>query len=348
MNGGTLPNSRVDLTSGVIPPGQSRTDRFPVVGERAPSRTPPTGESSPPSGWTVAIAGRVEQPVVLTDADRAELPRSDLVADIHCVTGWTHLAMGWTGTPLATVLALARPRPDARFVRFIAHSERAHDTSLPLDVATSDGWLVDRYAGQPIPTEHGGPVRIVVPSRYFYKSLKWVARIELLTDDRLGYWERESSYHNIGDPLTGDQRFTTGSLRPEQVARFLTAQDYAKYRGRAMVGLDLRSWSPAAHDLSLLQLKGCDLRGVDLSHRDLHGINLSLSDLRRADLSGSDLTDADLEGADLREANLTGAVAPRTALSATKLVGAHVTGLDWQGASGLLEADEAWLRDHTN
>ena len=122
----------------------------------------------------------------------------------------------------------------------------------------------------------------MTPGRYFYKSLKWVRKIEVMAQDVLGYWERTSQYHQVGDPWAGDQRFATGSLPPDRLARFRDAQDFRRYRGplKVMIGIDLVGWSPRGRDLRALELKNCDLRGADLHGVDLRDANLSLSDLR--------------------------------------------------------------------
>jgi DMSO/TMAO reductase YedYZ molybdopterin-dependent catalytic subunit len=109
------------------------------------------------------------------------------VVDLHCVTGWSRLDVAIRGVPLADLLAVAAPKPAARFVRFASASERHHDTSLPLALAARDVWLVDEIDGAPLPLEHGFPLRTICPARYFYKSLKWLRAIELLAEDRLGY-----------------------------------------------------------------------------------------------------------------------------------------------------------------
>jgi hypothetical protein len=192
--------------------------------------------------------------------------------------------------------------------------------------------------------EHGWPLRTVLPSRYFYKSLKWVHRVEFLAEDRLGYWERESAYHNVGDPTDGDQRFTTGSLDPRQLSRFLAATSYAKYRRRPLIGLDLRGWRPASTDLSDLALKDCDLRGVDLSGHDLRRANLSLSDLRGVDLRGADLSGADLEGADLSGADLREADLSHALLTAARFERVRADGIRLDGVVGLFDSQAGWLR----
>jgi hypothetical protein len=244
--------------------------------------------------------------------------------------------------------------PEARFVRFVAYSERRHDTSLPLDLARAETWLIHSRDGLPLAPEHGYPLRTVTPSRYFYKSLKWLHAIELMAADRLGYWERESDYHNGADPWPGDQRFTTGSLKPEQARRFRQATRFAPYRGgaKALIGLDLRDWQPATSQLGAIQLKACDLRGARLAGVQLAGANLSLCDLRDADLSTADLRGADLEGANFSGADLRGADLRDTLLNATRFFEieagqkrqARIGGLVWQGGRGLLEEQEAFLR----
>lgn len=317
----------------ILPPGQIETTRFPVVGERAPSPEI--------DGWRLVIDGLVTEPVVLDLDAYLALEHRSLTFDIHCVTSWTRFGSTFTGIPLAD---LVDPLPEARFLSFTAYSSRGHHTSLPLDYALSNSWVVHEFEGEPLATEHGGPVRVVTPGKYFYKSIKWLARVEALAEDRLGWWETNSSYHNNADPFAGDERFTTGSLRPDQVERFKHADTLDKYRGRVLIGLDLRDWSPTTRDLRRLYLKSCDLSGVDLSERDLRACNLSLSDLREANLAGSDLSGSDLEGADFSGADLSGADLSGTLLSATRFDGASLDGASFEGASGLLEGQVAHLR----
>ncbi|MFP4072546.1 MAG: molybdopterin-dependent oxidoreductase [Actinomycetota bacterium] len=315
-----------------LPPGQIETRRFPVVGERRPSAG--LGD------WRLSIQGLVDSPRMVDLEELLALDPAEITFDIHCVTSWTRRGSTFTGVPLARLVS---PLPGARFVSFTAYSDRNHHTSLPVDYAMAHSWVVHRFEGEPLPVEHGGPVRVVTPGKYFYKSIKWLKTIELLPEDRLGWWETNSSYHNNADPGPGDQRFTTGSLRPDQLDRFKTATNLDKYRGRMMIGLDLRNWAPAMSDLRRLYLKNCDLRGVDLSDADLREANLSLSDLkgailRGADLSGSDLEGADFTGADLSEADLSG-----TALSAARFSDAMVEGARFDGAWGLLEGQAFYL-----
>lgn len=333
-----------------LPPGQTATLKFPLVGEREPSP-----EALDLSTWHLLVEGMVEQPLRLTHPDVLALPQAELVADIHCVTSWSHLGMRLAGTPLSVLLERARPRPAARFVRFEAYSPRRHDTSIPLALALADTWLIHSRDGEPLSPEHGFPLRTVTPSRYFYKSLKWVHRIELLAEDQLGYWERESDYHNVADPWPGDQRFVSGSLPPDKLKALKEATNFASFRGerKVILAADLRGWQPKARDLGNLHLKNCDLRDARLDGAQLEGANLSLSDLRGANLRGANLRNADLEGANFAGADLTGAVLRDTALSATKffevgadgiVLGAKIEGMTWEGGRGLLEAQEGFLR----
>jgi DMSO/TMAO reductase YedYZ molybdopterin-dependent catalytic subunit len=329
-------SEEIDVTTEAVPPGQVLTRRFPVVGERAPA---------PGAAWRLEVDGLVARPLSLALDQALALPGGTLRMDVHCVTGWTRRAMTFQGAPLAALLERAGPLPAARFVRFVARSERDHDTSLPLEIARG-AWLAHGADGAPLSPEHGGPLRLVTPGRYFYKSLKWLRRIELLAEDRLGYWERESAYHNGADPWPGDQRYRTGSLDPARLARLRAAADFSRWRGpRGLVlGADLRGWAPATLALGAVALKACDLRGAQLGGADLTGANLTRSDLRGADLSGADLRGADLEGANLEGADMTGADLSGAALTAAHFVGARVGGLRLAGAWGLLEDQEAWLR----
>jgi hypothetical protein len=333
-----------------LPPGQVLTRKFPVVGERAPAAA-----ALDLTGWRLEVGGLVERELALDWTAYRALGRAERVVDLHCVTGWSRLGTRLAGVPLARLLELAGVRPAARFVRFAAYSERLHDTSLPLELALADTWLVDEIDGRPLDVEHGSPLRTVTPGRYFYKSVKWLRRVELLAEDRLGYWERESAYHNVGDPWPGDQRFTTGSVDPDELARFRVATDFAPWRlpRKVLLGVDLAGWRPATRDLARLQIKASDLRGAELAHCDLTAANLSLSDLRGACLVGARLAGADVEGANFAGADLSGADLTGAALSATRFFdadrhgrrrGANVEGLVLAGAYGLLEAQEEWLR----
>lgn len=330
----------------VLPPGQVLTERFPLVGEQAPA------PGLTPESCRITISGRVAQPLTIHFAELLARPSQQRVADIHCVTGWSRRALVFRGWPLAEVLAAARVTDDARHVRFIAHSRRAHDTSLPLALALADTWLVHEIDGEPLSPEHGGPLRTVTPGRYFYKSLKWLAAIELLAEDRPGYWERVSAYHNEADFLS-EQRFDEARIASaETVAQFREAADFSGWRDTVLLKARLGGWQPRTLDLAGIQAKACSFRNAALAGVNLRGANLSLSNLEGADLRGADFSGADLEGASLAGADLRGARMVDVALSATrffrdfangKRLAARVDGLVIENPQGLLETQAAFL-----
>jgi len=148
---------------------------------------------------------------------------------------------------------------------------------------------------------------MVTPSRYYYKSLKWVHRIEILAEDRLGFWEQKSNYHNEADPWRGDQRFISGSIPPQMLKAFRKVESFDRYRGEVVYSADLHAWEPKNLDLHGIQLKNCDLRQAKLDGAILTGSNLTLSNLRGASLREAVLDNTDLEGAYLADADLSGA-----------------------------------------
>lgn len=327
-----------------LPPEQTATRKWPVVGERAP-----TPEALDPARWRLTVGGLVERPHDYAQAELRALCDREVRADLHCVTRWSRRDMVFTGLPLAALLEVAKPRPEARYVRFTAYSPRAHDTGLPIEVARADTWLVHSADGAPLTVEHGAPLRTLTLGRYLYKSLKWVRSVELLSAPALGYWERTDGYHENADPWPGTERYVSGSVTPEALARFRGATDLSGHRGRTLRGLDLRGWRPATRALSGLALKDCDLRGADLSGCDLRGTNLTMARLAGARLDDADLTGADLEGAWLAGASLRRACLRGAFLTAATLFepgegpAADVTGALFGGATGLLEDALAWL-----
>ena len=312
-----------------LPPEQIATRKWPVVGERAPAADAPAR-----ADWTLeVVAGGASR--TLDWAQLLALPQREVVTDVHCVTRWSHRAMRFVGTPLAEVVD---PVDGATSVHFTAWSARGHDSSLPVEVALASSWLVHATEDGPLSVEHGGPLRVVTTGRYFYKSLKWLRRVELRDTHALGYWERTDGYHDNADPWPGDERYVGGSLAPKRLEALRTATDFGRWRGQTVRTADLRDWAPATLDLRDLRLKNCDLRGARLAGADLRGANLTLSDLRDADLRGADLRDADLEGARFDRADLRDADLRHTALTATRFDDARVQRLRWDGATGVLES----------
>jgi DMSO/TMAO reductase YedYZ molybdopterin-dependent catalytic subunit len=328
-----------------LPPRQQETRKFPVVGEREP-----LPEALDLSHWSLTVGGEVEQPRTWTYAELQQLPQAEITHDIHCVTRWSRVACRWRGVPFATLAALVRPTPAARFVQFVAYSQRQHDSSLPLQACLHEGvllaWEMD---GQPLSVPHGYPLRVVAPLRYFYKSVKWVHEIRILSQDVLGYWER-GGYHNNAD-FWCEERYVSGNLTARQVERLRHTADFRPYRGQVLLSLELQQADFAGADLAQVQLKHCNLSGCNLQGADLRGANLTNSDLQGANLCGANLTAADLEGVLLMGADLRGCSMRQARLAAAEfwrpgLPPAQVQELDLHGAyvGDLLEAQQQFLR----
>lgn len=180
-----------------LPPGQYLTEKLPVLYYGS---VPSTDLAQ----WDFRVFGEVEHPFTLTWDEFKQLPRKSVTADIHCVTRWSKLDTTWEGVAIGTILELARPRPEAAFV--VAHCEQDYTANLPLAVLDDDDVLLaDTLDGRPLAPEHGYPLRLLVPKRYFWKSAKWIRGLEFLVHDRLGFWEGYG-YHNNGDPWK-EERF---------------------------------------------------------------------------------------------------------------------------------------------
>jgi DMSO/TMAO reductase YedYZ molybdopterin-dependent catalytic subunit len=174
-----------------LPPGQREVKNWPVLDLGVQPDVQP-------ARWRLGVDGLVEEKLDLDWTAFMALPRTELVSDIHCVTAWSRYDNSWTGVATRDLLALARPLAEARFV--VCHSHDGYTTNLPLaEFAAEDALIVHAWDGKPLPREHGGPARVVVPRLYFWKSAKWVKRIELIAEDRPGFWE-ERGYHDNGDP----------------------------------------------------------------------------------------------------------------------------------------------------
>ncbi|MGH2856891.1 MAG: molybdopterin-dependent oxidoreductase [Solirubrobacteraceae bacterium] len=143
-----------------------------------------------PSSWRLRIDGLVRRPVDLSYHDLLALPRAEQVSTFHCVTGWTVYGVHWAGVRFHDLLALAQPLPQAHAAHFVS-AEIPYDDYLPLDdMALPNVMLAHEMDGQPLPQEHGAPVRLVIPEMYGYKSVKWVQRISLVGRQGSGYWEQ--------------------------------------------------------------------------------------------------------------------------------------------------------------
>ena len=182
-----------------LPPGQYDTGTdWPVL----------TAEVTPrldPQQWTMTVDGLVEATTTWSWDEAHGLPQSEYNGDIHCVTTWSKLATSFGGVSVDVLLDIAAPLPSASFV--LATSTTGYTTNLPLDDLRGDkAWVVWTHEGRPLPIEHGGPVRLLVPHLYFWKSAKWVNRLTLMEHDQPGFWER-NGYHNRGDPWL-EQRYS--------------------------------------------------------------------------------------------------------------------------------------------
>jgi len=178
-------------TAARIPPGQYKTDKFPVLHYGSVPRTDL-------ATWDFKVFGAVDSPFTLTWDEFKALPRKQVGTDIHCVTRWTKLDTTWEGVPIQEILTRAQVRPSATHV--LEHSEQGYTANLPLSVLDDDDVLLaDTFDGQPLEPEHGWPLRLLVPKRYFWKSAKWIRGLEFLDHDILGFWERYG-YNNDADP----------------------------------------------------------------------------------------------------------------------------------------------------
>jgi DMSO/TMAO reductase YedYZ molybdopterin-dependent catalytic subunit len=174
-----------------LPPGQYLTQKWPVLHAGDLPRVDLTS-------WTFRLFGEVEQEVELDWRRFNELPRSSNVQDIHCVTRWSRFDAQFEGVHWRELAALCCPKPAARFV--IAHAEHDFTANVPIASIEDEKALLATHAdGEPLTLDHGGPMRLVVPGKYFWKSAKWLRGIELASVDRPGFWERYG-YHNDADP----------------------------------------------------------------------------------------------------------------------------------------------------
>lgn len=181
-----------------IPPGQTRTKKWPVL--HASDVPDVTREK-----WKLEIGGLLDQPLSFTWDEFQKLPRVKVFSDFHCVTTWSRLGNLWGGVSVREIMNRAGIQPAAKFV-VITGYDWGWTTNLPLeDFLAEDALFVDLHDGEPLDADHGGPVRLIVPRLYAWKSAKWVRRVELVAEDKPGYWE-QAGYHNHGDPWT-EERF---------------------------------------------------------------------------------------------------------------------------------------------
>ena len=180
-----------------LPPGQYFTEKWPVLH----AGTVPAVDLAT---WDLSISGEVERPLTLTWEQLLELPSREITVDIHCVTRWSRFDTTFKGVHWSELAKLVAPKPSGRFV--VAQAEQGFTSNVPLAAIEDEDALIAYEAdGEPLTPDHGWPVRLVVPSRYFWKSAKWLRGLELTANDRPGFWERYG-YHTEAD-FTKEQRY---------------------------------------------------------------------------------------------------------------------------------------------
>ncbi len=180
-----------------LPPGQHLVRDWPVLDLGQQPRVPL-------NRFRLDVDGFVENRLSLDWQGLLALPQSQSRSDIHCVTTWSRYDNDWSGVLARDLLAIAKPTETAAHV--LLHGSDGYTTNLPLpDFAVPDAILATHWQGEPLTREHGGPLRAVVPHLYFWKSAKWLNRIEVIGADRAGFWER-NGYHMLGDPWR-EQRY---------------------------------------------------------------------------------------------------------------------------------------------
>lgn len=179
-----------------LPPDQYETTKWPVL-DLGHQPTIPTDV------WRLEVDGACHEPLVLTWADYLSFEQVEDTSDFHCVTKWSRMDVPWRGVRVADVIAAARPHDDAEFV--MCYGFDGYTTNVPLvEALKPDVLLVHTADGAPLPVEHGGPCRMITPQLYAWKGAKWIKRIELLTEDRCGFWE-ERGYSNSAYPWRNDR-----------------------------------------------------------------------------------------------------------------------------------------------
>jgi len=187
------------MEAGRLPPGQAATLKWPVLQYGSVPRFDP-------ARWDFRISGLVEQPVRLTWDEFNRLPKSTVTSDFHCVTRWSRFDNRWEGVLFRDVLKLVKLLPRAACV--LVHAEQGYTANVPLaDLDRDNVLFATHHDGQPLPPDHGYPLRLIVPHLYAWKSVKWVRGLEFNDHDLPGFWE-QNGYHMYGDPFK-EQRFDT-------------------------------------------------------------------------------------------------------------------------------------------
>ncbi len=194
---GKVTKIKQDQSGVTVPPRQYATEKFPVLSFG------PTPEVDLET-WEFKVFGLVEEELAFTWQEFTSLGKVTLNAEFHCVTQWSRLTNTWEGVPFSALMERITPKPEAKFV--MVHCYGGYTTNIALDVVQDDDVLFAyRHDGEPLEPDHGGPMRLVVPKRYGWKSAKWVNGIEFMAEDAPGFWEARG-YHMEADPWK-EQRF---------------------------------------------------------------------------------------------------------------------------------------------
>jgi DMSO/TMAO reductase YedYZ molybdopterin-dependent catalytic subunit len=186
---GVMP--RATASTDRLPPGQKLTTGFPVLDLGLQPEIPP-------ADWKLSLNGLVEHPTTLSWAEFNALPQVNDVSDFHCVTTWSKYDCRWSGVAFTTLYEKVQPKPEARFVYFTGYD--GYSTNVALTHCLDDDVLIaTHFDGLPLPREHGGPARVIIPKLYAWKGAKFVNGITFLAEDKLGFWELRG-YSNTADP----------------------------------------------------------------------------------------------------------------------------------------------------
>lgn len=182
-----------------LPPNQSQTKKWPVLDASGPPQIDM-------ERWRFKVSGLVDHELTFTWDEFQKLPRVKVFADFHCVTRWSKLDNLWEGVSTEEIMKRAGVQSSAHFALAYGY-DFGFTTNMPLEHFSSrDALFADTHDGEPISVEHGGPLRLIVPQLYAWKSAKWVKGVEFLESDQAGYWE-DNGYHMVGDPWK-EQRFS--------------------------------------------------------------------------------------------------------------------------------------------
>ena len=192
-----------------IPPNQSRTRKWPVLQY---DRIPVVAQED----WSLTVGGLVETPLTFNWEQFRALPRVTVFSDFHCVTQWSRLGNLWEGVATQEIIGRAGVKPEAKFVIAGGYDD-GWTTNMPFEhFAEEDALLCDTHDGMELDADHGGPVRLIIPKLYAWKSAKWLTKIEFVAEDQPGLWER-LGYHNVGDPWA-EERFGDHGNAAERLA----------------------------------------------------------------------------------------------------------------------------------